>query len=63
RKYEFVRRGQKRIAVVSAKDGICLGCHMSLPPQIFIHVLKKDMLVNCPFCRRILFSKEEKEPA
>lgn len=62
-KYESVRRGKKRIAVVSAKDGICLGCHMSLPPQVFIHVLKKDMLVNCPFCRRILFWKEEKEPA
>ncbi len=62
RKYESVRRGQRRIAVVPAKDGTCLGCHMSLPPQIFIHVLKKDMLVDCPFCHRILFWKEEKEP-
>ncbi len=63
RKYESVRRGRKRIAVVPAKDGTCLGCHMSLPPQVFIHVLKKDMLVDCPFCHRILFWKEEKEPA
>ncbi len=62
RKYESVRRGQRRVAVVPAKDGTCLGCHMSLPPQIFIHVLKKDMLVSCPFCHRILFWKEEKEP-
>lgn len=62
RKYETVRRGRKRSAVVPAKDGTCLGCHMSLPPQIFIHVLKRDMLVDCPFCHRILFWEEEKEP-
>ena len=62
RKYESVRRGRKRNPLVPAKDGTCLGCHMSLPPQVFIHVLKKDMLVDCPFCHRILFWKEEKEP-
>jgi predicted nucleic acid-binding Zn-ribbon protein len=62
RKYESIRRGRKKIAVVPARDGTCLGCHMSLPPQTFIHVLKKDMLVDCPFCHRILFWKEEKEP-
>jgi uncharacterized protein len=55
-KYEqlFERRGGA--AVVTARGGICTGCRMHIPPQLYNELQKsRDVVRQCPNCRRILF--------
>ena len=46
------------IAVANAKNGVCLGCYMNIPPQLFIEVTKNRELIQCPSCNRILYFAE-----
>ena len=60
RKYEqiFERRGGT--AVVEVRGGICLGCHMNLPPQFFNELLRTREVRLCPNCHRILYLRPER---
>ncbi len=49
------RRGN---AVVAVKDGVCLGCHMSLAPQLAIQVARAESIQSCRQCGRLLFIPE-----
>jgi len=57
KRYEqvFARRGG--VAVVEVRRGICTGCNMSLPPQLYIEVRKGRDVIVCPSCQRILYSR------
>jgi predicted nucleic acid-binding Zn-ribbon protein len=46
-------------AVVNVKNGVCLGCFMNIPPQLFIEVTKNNRLILCPSCNRIFYFTEE----
>lgn len=46
-------------AVVNVKNGVCLGCFMNIPPQLFIEATKNKRLILCPSCNRILYFTEE----
>lgn len=46
------------VAVVEAKNEICQGCNIQIPPQLFIEIKKDDSIITCPQCRRILYFKE-----
>jgi len=61
RRYEkiFSRRGG--MAVVAAKEGTCLGCHMQVPPQLYNELQKCREVRECPNCHRILYWKPEPE--
>ena len=48
------RRG---LAVVEARDEICQGCNMNMPPQLFVELKKSDRIFQCPQCSRILYWK------
>jgi uncharacterized protein len=55
-KYEqlFDRRGGQ--AVVAARNGICSGCRMHIPPQLYNELQKyRDVVRQCPNCHRILY--------
>jgi predicted nucleic acid-binding Zn-ribbon protein len=54
-KYEqiFERRGGT--AVVEARNGICQGCRMRVPPQLYNELQKHREIRMCPNCHRILF--------
>ncbi|MBI3783976.1 MAG: hypothetical protein HY270_11300 [Deltaproteobacteria bacterium] len=60
RKYEqiFARRGG--IAVVEVRNGICLGCHMNLPPQFYNELQRAVDIRSCPNCHRILYCRAER---
>jgi uncharacterized protein len=45
------------LAVVEAKDEVCTGCNMNIPPQLFVEIKKNEQILNCPQCRRVLFYK------
>ena len=49
--------------VVEAKEEICQGCNMNIPPQLFVELKKNEDIVHCPQCRRILFFKNTIETA
>lgn len=56
KKYNFVKNqigGMK--AIVAAKDAICMGCHMNIPPQLYNELHRGDELKFCPHCHRILY--------
>lgn len=53
------RRGGS--AVVNLKNGVCLGCYMNIPPQLFIEATKNRQLILCPSCNRIFFFQEDSE--
>ena len=59
KRYEqiFERRGG--VAVVEVRRGICLGCNMHLPPQLYIEIQKGREVHLCPSCNRILFHRPE----
>lgn len=45
------------LVVTEAKDEICQGCNMNIPPQLFVEIKKNEEIINCPQCRRILYYK------
>jgi len=51
----FARRGG--MAVVMVSGGICQGCHMNIPPQLWNEIIRSDKLILCPSCHRILYYK------
>lgn len=57
--YEMLREKRNGVAVVNVRNGVCLGCYMNIPPQLFIEVTKNLQIINCPSCNRIFFYSEE----
>jgi predicted nucleic acid-binding Zn-ribbon protein len=51
----FSRRGG--MAVVAVSEGICQGCYMNIPPQLWNEIIKSERLNLCPSCHRILYHK------
>ena len=54
RKYEFIA-SHVQPAVVPAKDAVCTGCNMNIPPQTYNILYRADSIEICPNCRRIIF--------
>ena len=61
RRYQRIRKRFKN-AVVTAKDGTCLGCNVNVPPQVYIDLLKGQEIMNCPNCQRIMVHRTEAAP-
>ncbi|MCM8818513.1 MAG: C4-type zinc ribbon domain-containing protein [Candidatus Omnitrophica bacterium] len=54
--YEKIRKTKKdNIAIAKVEDGVCSGCNMSLPTYIVEMVKKKEKVVQCENCSRILY--------
>jgi predicted nucleic acid-binding Zn-ribbon protein len=46
------------LAVVSAKNEVCLGCNTNIPPQQYNDIKKGENIFTCYYCKRILYYKE-----
>jgi predicted nucleic acid-binding Zn-ribbon protein len=55
KRYEMLLERRNGLAVVEARNGTCLGCHMQLPPQFFNSLLTFREIKTCPHCNRILY--------
>jgi hypothetical protein len=55
----FARRGGN--AVVEVSGGICQGCYMNIPPQLWNEIIKSEKVNLCPSCQRILYYKPSPE--
>ncbi len=56
-RYDRIRNSKKGLAVVACVDGVCMGCHMHIQPQLFNELVRGDRLITCPSCQRILYAK------
>jgi predicted nucleic acid-binding Zn-ribbon protein len=50
-----------RVAIVAVKDAVCQGCHMNIPPQVYIELQRCDSLKYCPSCFRIIYWQNQEE--
>jgi uncharacterized protein len=53
RKYEQIRKA-RGVALAMAVNGVCTGCRMQLPPQLYRILQRPDSIEQCPVCQRIL---------
>ncbi len=58
KQYEFLKDRLKGVAVAEVKDATCLSCHMQVPPQLYNELHRKDKIIPCPSCLRILYLTE-----
>jgi predicted nucleic acid-binding Zn-ribbon protein len=62
RKYNAIRR-RRDSAVVPARHGVCMGCNMALPPQLFNILQRGTTIEYCPSCQRIVYYEPEENNA
>jgi uncharacterized protein len=62
--YQRVTSRSKGVAVVFVENGMCMGCHMKMRPQLYNEILGYKMIHRCPSCGRILIlaAKEPETP-
>ncbi len=51
--YSMVQ-GKRGTGVAECNGGVCRGCNVSIPPQLFNQLLRVDRVYQCPQCLRIL---------
>lgn len=61
KRYEIVKKARGN-AVAEMQGGTCTACHMAVPPQLNIRILKQEEMITCPNCHRILYVKPENIP-
>lgn len=50
----FKRNGR---ALALAENEKCTSCNINIPPQLYNEILKQKNLVQCPNCKKILYTK------
>ena len=60
-RYELIFSRRGGTAVVEVSAGICQGCFMNIPPQLWNEIIRNEKLQLCPSCQRILFVKPAAE--
>jgi hypothetical protein len=63
RKYEMIFSRRGGLAVVEVRGGICQGCRMRVPPQLFNEIQRNEQVILCPSCQRMLFWRADAEEA
>ena len=54
-RYIATMKSGRGLAVVEAKNEICQGCNLHIPPQMFVELKKNEEITLCQQCRRILY--------
>ena len=54
-RYEFIRRRLDHPVIVSVDNGVCSGCHIAIPPQVFIELQGGQKILSCPNCQRLIY--------
>lgn len=58
-RYRLIRARRGGLAVVEARDEACTACFMRIPPQTYIEVIRRNKVIQCPNCHRILIPPSE----
>ena len=60
KRYLFLKERKGGQAISPVIGGVCRACHIGLPPQKFNELQKKDALLTCPNCHRMIYFEDEK---
>lgn len=63
KRYEKLREKRNGLAVAGVTRGVCSGCNMNIPPQMFNELLREDEILSCPTCNRMMYHQPEEEAA
>jgi len=55
KQYMGLLETSRGLAVTEVIKEICQGCHMNIPPQLFVRIKGREDLFECPQCGRILY--------
>ncbi len=59
RRFEMIFERRNGIAIVSARNQSCTGCHMNISPHLFNLLQREDKIHSCPNCNRIIYFEED----
>jgi hypothetical protein len=59
KKYETIKSRSHGVAVVAVWKETCKGCHMNIPPQLYIELQKDADIQYCPHCNRIIYWEDQ----
>lgn len=59
KRYEIIKKRKNGLAVVPVLRGVCTGCHLNIPPQLYNEIQKSDQILCCPNCNRIIYWDEK----
>jgi len=62
RTYTRIFNNRKMPALVPIINQACQGCHLKVPPSVEAQVRRRDRLVTCENCSRILYYTNEADP-
>jgi len=54
-RYEQLQKTRENPVVVSTSNGICDGCNVKVPPSLMARVRRREEIVYCENCTRILY--------
>lgn len=54
-RYEFIRRRLEHPVIVAVDEGVCSGCHIAIPPQVYIELQGGQKILSCPNCQRLIY--------
>lgn len=57
-RYEFIRQRLRHPVIVSVNAGICSGCNISIPPQVYNELQRAQQIISCPNCQRLVYWNE-----
>lgn len=55
KRYDIIKGAKNGLAVISVWKEVCDGCHMNIPPQLYIELQKSEEMLSCPNCNRIIY--------
>jgi len=58
-RYERLLEKRNGLAVAAVTNGVCSGCNMNIPPQLFNNLLREDEILSCPTCNRMMYHQAE----
>jgi uncharacterized protein len=58
-KYERIYERRSYQGIAFLRNGVCQACMRTIPPELFIRVLKGEIVEQCPSCQRILVANLE----
>lgn len=54
--YELIKSQVDRgVVIAEAKNAVCMGCHMNIPPQMYNELHRENEIRICPHCHRMLY--------
>ncbi len=57
-RYELIRARLANPVIVSVTAGVCSGCNITIPPQIYNDLQKGQQIISCPNCQRLMYWTE-----